>query len=73
MSDPILPPGIRVGSGLGVDERPVVRLDLVGRVNPDGAEIAVAVVLRPRQMRALCALMMRQCDLVERRDLGDGA
>jgi hypothetical protein len=69
-TDPILPPGIRVGSGFGLDDRPVVRVDLVADLPSDG-RIEASVVVTPRQARALAALLLKQADLVEGRDTGE--
>ena len=61
-----LPPNIRVSSGMGIDERPVVRLDLVARVNAGGGTTQVHIVLPPRQMRLVCMRALEECDRVER-------
>lgn len=66
MSDPLLPPGIRIGACVGVDERPAVRIDLAAAL-PDGGQIQGVVVVTPRQARALAALLLKQADLIEGR------
>lgn len=63
MSNPILPPGIRVGSGIGTDEHPVIRIDHSASC-PDG-QITVTTVLSLRQARAYAALIERQTRLAE--------
>lgn len=73
MSAPILPPGIKVSAVLATDERLAVRIDLATRHIVSGAELAAVVVLPPRQARALGALLLRQADLIETPELGDGA
>ncbi len=73
--DPLLPLGIKVGSGLGLDERPVVTVEFELK----GGEV-FALVLSPqhvraliipfldqddRRVRTLAALMLRQARLIE--------
>lgn len=75
MSDPVLPPGIRVGSGLGVDERQAVRIDVELK---DGNRLALVLTSHQarqmvipmldqedRQVRVLAALLLRQAQLVD--------
>lgn len=64
MSDPLLPPGIRIGAGVGEDERPVGRIEVEMRL-PRGGVVTAAIVLPPRQLRAFGALCIRQADLIE--------
>jgi hypothetical protein len=78
ISHSILPPGIRIGAGIDVAERPAVRID----VRLAHEEDALAIVVNPiaaravghvligqadRRVRALGALLLRQADLVEGR------
>ncbi len=57
MTDPLLPPGIKVGTGLGLDEKPVVRVDLT---LAGGEEIAF--VLPPHQAWQLAMSLLDQDD-----------
>lgn len=63
MSDPLLP-GIGVSPCIAVNEQPALRYDITAGL-PDGTKITAALVLTPRQVRALCALSLRQLDLIE--------
>lgn len=84
MTDPLLPPGIRVGSGRGLDEQPKVRVD-VALAHPAGVSDHLAFVIPPkaahavgllmldqddRRVRTLGALLIRQAALVQREDRG---
>jgi hypothetical protein len=75
MSEPLLPPGIKVGSGLGLDEKPVVQIcmTLVGGdemtlVLPPHQSWALAMSLLDqddRRIRALGGLILRQTRLCQ--------
>ncbi len=74
MSDPLLPPGIKVGTGLTVDERPGVMIDIAlvgGRISgvctPKDARIFGLWLAQQqdRQIRSLGALIIRQAQLCE--------
>jgi hypothetical protein len=64
MSDPLLPPGIKVGSGTTLDEYPAIRVGLEAEL-PGGGQVEATIVLIPRQGSTLAALLLRQADLVE--------
>ena len=64
--NPLLPPGIKIGSGIGENEEPVVMLEFDVKL-PGGGKIAATLVFPPRQMRALCALGLKQADIAEGR------
>lgn len=66
MSDPILPPGIKVGSGIAEDGTPALRFDFSAQSEATGSNTA-SLVLTPRQFRALVALGFRQLDIIEGR------
>lgn len=57
----ILPDGVRVGAGVDLAERPVVRVDIAA------GTLKAALVVTPREARALASLLLRQADLVEGR------
>jgi len=63
--DPLLPPGIRVGSGVGLDERPKVRVDvaLARPGDESGADPdRLAFVMSPEEAYAVGLLMLDQDD-----------
>jgi len=57
MTDPLLPPDIKVGSGLGLDEKPVVRVDLSLAGGDD-----IAFVLKPHHAWPLAMSLLDQDD-----------
>jgi len=75
MTDPLLPPGIKIGSCLGVDERQMVRADLELRggarltlvlTSAEARRLATPMLDQvDRQIRALAALVLRQAQLVD--------
>lgn len=58
-----LPPGIRIGSGVTLNDERAVRIDLSAKAG--SAEVSAYVVVLPREARALAALLLRQADLIE--------
>jgi hypothetical protein len=74
MSDPLLPPGIKVGACTTLDEKPAVRVDLeltggditfVG-TPAEARTFGLWLIQQPdRKVRAFGALLVRQARLVE--------
>lgn len=71
MSDPLLPPGIRISPCVDTEERRAVRIDL-SATTAQGIEISAYLVMTPRQMRAFCALGLKQLDLMEEAERARG-
>jgi len=73
MTDPLLPPGIKVSAGLGLDDMPVVRIELrliagdnLALVLPLHQAWQMAMPLldqEDRRLRTLGALVLRQVSL----------
>jgi hypothetical protein len=64
MSDPLLPAGISLGSGVAEDGGPTVVIDL-GKLLQLG-DVTVKIVLPVRQAHVFAALVHRQADLAAR-------
>lgn len=70
MTDSLLPPGIKIGSGRDLEDRGVVRVDLSADLGNSSLpipapKIGASLVITPRQARALGAVLIKQADLVE--------
>jgi hypothetical protein len=63
MSDPLLPSGISLGSGVAEDGAPLVLVGLGTLLQLGNARVTLS--LRPRQARALAALLLKQADTAE--------
>lgn len=61
----LLPPGIHTSGCVAEDGGPAVKIDFGELLQLEG--VTVSLVLRPRQARAFCALVLRQADIVEGR------
>jgi hypothetical protein len=72
MTDPLLPPGIKVGAAIGEDERSKARLDIEADLS-DGQKVTATIVFaETRQARALGALLIKQADLIDAAEQGRG-
>ena len=68
----VLPPGLkRIESGRDLDGQAVVRVDLEAPLLVASRDRTVAIVGRPRAMRAFAALVLRQADLTEAAERGE--
>lgn len=63
-----LPAGIRVGACTDTRERGAVRVD----IDLDAERRTLALVMPPREARALGALLLKQADLVEQAERARG-
>lgn len=80
--DPLLPPGIKIGVGLGLDERPAVLVDVELKggtrlclVLTSAETRALTIPMldqKDRQVRVLAALLLRQAQLVDEADRRGG-
>lgn len=70
MTEPLLPPGVRVSAAIGENEEMMVHSDFTAQLPNGGGTITGSVIATPRAARAWAALLLKQADLIEGRERG---